>query len=101
MYLPSFYSKFNISDAAVEESKKAAEKAASDASNAINSTVDNTLKRVEHATDEGMKNASNVVDAKIKDADKYLNEKRDHVRTFFYFCFFITEYYYRTDFWED
>lgn len=70
-----------LSDAAVEESKKAAEKAATDASNAFNSTVDSTLKRVEDAADEGIKNASQVVDAKTKEADKYLNEKRDHVWT--------------------
>lgn len=73
-----------IPDAAVEESKKAAEKAAADASNAVNSTVDSTLKRVEGAADEGLKNAGHVVDAKIKDADKYLNEKREMVREFFY-----------------
>jgi cell division septum initiation protein DivIVA len=72
---------FKLTDAAVEESKKAAEKAASDAANAVNSTVDNTLKRVEQAADEGIKNAGHVVDSKIKDADKYLSDKRDTVST--------------------
>lgn len=68
-------------DAAMEESKRAAEKAAADASNAVSGAVDGALHRAEAAADQGLKNAGQVVDAKIKDADKFLSEKRDAVST--------------------